>query len=187
MIRSQMMLVGLLLLFGCVRVALAEPVADERFAPFTPLLGQWQGYTEKPDGSAPGLLERTYAQALSGKFIRVESVAMFPPAVADTYFEIHRDVEFISFDASAERFLRRGFYAEGFVTRESVTIIETPPSLVFESEEIENGPEGMRTRHTLTLEGDDRLVDRFEIAMPGLGFKTYQTAHLRRLGGGTEE
>ena len=41
--------------------------------------------------------------------------------------------------------------------------------------------------NTLTLEGEDRLVDRFEIAMPGLGFKTYQTAHLRRLRSVTEE
>ena len=175
-----MVLVVLLLLAG-LRPAQAEPTADERFAPFAQLLGRWQGYTEKPDGSAPGLLERTYAPALHGKFIRVESVVMFPPEVAGTYYEIHRDIEFISYDVAAERYLLRGFYVEGFVTREAITIVESPPSLVFESEAIENGPEGMRTRHTLTLEGEDRLIDRFEIAMPGLGFKTYQTAHLRRL------
>lgn len=152
----------------------------ERFGPLAALIGCWQGTSTKPDGSAPGLVEQTYEYVLGGKFIRAESVAMFPPEVAGTHYEIHRDVGFISLAGDEERYIWRGFFSEGFVTREAIAIEEDGRVIVIESVEIENGPAGMRTRQTLTLESATEMVDRFEIAMPGMDFRIYNTITLRR-------
>ena len=76
---------------------------------------------------------------------------------------------------------QRGFFTEGFATRESVSLAGDGRQIIIESDQIENGPDGMSIRRTLTFEGEDELVDLFEISMPGIGYRTYRTVHLRRV------
>lgn len=176
-------MVLVLMIVGLTGSTVAGPIEAERFGPLDALIGRWRGHTERPDGSPPGLVERTYAYVLGGLFVRAESIVTFPPEIPDAHQDVRYEQQWISFDVEGDRFVARGFFSEGFATLETITIESAPLRIVIESESIENGPSGMRTRHTLTLDGEDRLTDVFEIAMPGIGYRTYHTAHLQRDGG----
>ena len=155
----------------------------ERFGTLARFAGTWQGTSELPDGSAPGLVELTCTYTLGGKFLRIEAITMFPPAVAGTDYDLERSVQWISFDETQQRFVARTFFGQGFVTRATVRLEDEGRTVGVESEAIANGAVGLRTRRTRGSEDRDRLVPRFEIEMPGAGWRTFHTDQLRRTAG----
>jgi hypothetical protein len=78
----------------------------------------------------------------------------------------------------------RGFYSEGLVhPYRSVEIAADGSRLVFEANQVEGGPPGMRARETLLFDRADRLESTFELAMPGGGFEPYTHEQLTRTNG----
>ena len=169
----------LLLLVSTTASIADAPLAGERFQPLARLIGTWQGATVKPDGSAPGVVEKSARYVLGGQFMEIETHIAFPPEMATTFVDVRHEFMFVSYDASKDRFVARSFFTEGFVIEEAVVVRGN--GIVFESRVIENAPEGMRTRTTLSWNQQDELEQLVEIEMPGIGFKTYQTMTLRRV------
>lgn len=52
--------------------------------------------------------------------------------------------------------------------------------LVFESEAFENFSSTWKARETYEFDGDDRVVETFELAPPGKDFQVYSRTELKR-------
>jgi hypothetical protein len=153
-----------------------------RFGALDALVGRWQGTVEPADGSPPGVVERTYTYVLGGMFLEARSMVTFPPAVAGTDVDLDHELQLIARDLAGDRYVARRFLPQGILSEENMTLDASGGQVVFESVELMNGAPGMQTRRTLTLEDGEQLREVFEIAMPGIGFQTYMTYHLRREG-----
>jgi hypothetical protein len=87
----------------------------------------------------------------------------------------------LSFDRGAGQLVMRGFYVEGYAHEyRCVRAAADGSKLVFEADQVENGPPGMRARETLTSIGPNELESAFQIAMPGEDFAPYTHERLTR-------
>jgi len=154
----------------------AAPSAPiDRWAPFRPLLGSWEGKSSGQPGN--GSVRREYRLVLGEKFLEVRNTSTYPPQEKNPKGEVHEDFGYISYDKARKAFVFRQFHGEGFVT--TYLAEPTASGFVFTSEAIENIPAGFRARETYRLEAGG-LIETFELAEPGAGFETYSESRLSR-------
>ncbi len=116
---------------------------------------------------------------LNGKFLQVRNKSTYDPQPANPKGEIHDDWGMIGFDKERKQFLFRQFHVEGFVIQYLTTIVDGK-TIVFNSESIENIPNGWRARETYTIISDHEFVEIFEVAEPGKEFAVYSEGNLKR-------
>jgi hypothetical protein len=142
--------------------------------------GHWQGTSQGKPGHGRG--ERSYEFVLRGKFLRVKNKTVYPPQEKNTKGEIHEDIGYFSYDRQRKKLLLRQFHVEGFVNEYvQREIAEDSKRLVFETERIENIPDGWRARETYQIVGPGEFVEVFELAEPQKEFAVYSESHWKRV------
>jgi hypothetical protein len=157
-----------------------QTATDDPLQPLGVFIGKWAGTSSGQPGE--GTVEREYAPALNGRFIRIANRNVYPPQEKNAKGEIHEDVGYISFDRARKRFVLRQFHVEGFVNQYVADVSEAGSRRwVFVSESIENIPPGWRARETYVIHGPDEFEELFELAAPGKDFEPYSRARLKRV------
>ena len=134
------------------------------------LVGVWKG-TGEP-GSAR--VEQRYRLILQDNFLHAQTSSV---SEGDT----HEDWEILSVDRSRQKVVLRQFVSEGFINQYVLDQVEDGGrSMVFVSEACENAPPGFRARQTLTIEDDDRISQRLELAPAGRQFSQCSATTLAR-------
>jgi hypothetical protein len=171
-----------ILLCAAVNVSRAEPkpaTKPDIWAPLRVLVGRWEGESKGVPGA--GKAERTYAFALTDRFIQVNHRSVYPVQEKNPQGETHEDVGFISYDKAAKKFVFRQFHVEGFVNHYVLESISADgKTIVFATVAIENLPAGFRGRETYRLVSDNEFVETFAMAEPGKDFATYSETRFRR-------
>lgn len=155
-----------------------QSAGTDPFSRVSFLIGRWRGTSEGQPGK--GTVEREYALALNGRFIRVRNRNQYPAQEKNPKGEVHEDEGFISFDRTRTKLVLRQFHVEGFVNQYVEDANSTPTKLVFTSESIENIPAGWRARETYVVHGPDEFEEIFELAESGKPFELYSRARLTR-------
>ncbi len=76
----------------------------------------------------------------------------------------------------------RQFNSEGFVNRFVLdTVASDSATYIFNSEAIENLPEGFRARLVYTIQNENEFTEKFEIAAPKGKFKLYLQNYWTRI------
>ena len=87
----------------------------------------------------------------------------------------------MSYDGARKKFVLREYHGEGYFNRYVLTeSSDDGKTMVFTTEEIENGPPGMRARITYRVVNDNEFTETFELAFPGKELKPYVQATLKR-------
>ncbi len=154
-------------------------VGAERFGPMAWLEGEWQGYGEFPDRTNYARI--VYSYDLAGIYLVERTVALFPPPEPTTDYEIHQDFTVYYRNSTTGGFTAKSFFIEAYVVSSTVEVLEDGSVIVVESTDVENGPPGMRSRTTISREGDDAFALTFEIAMPGKDYSLYEEMTMRRV------
>lgn len=144
-------------------------------------IGQWQGTGLGTPGSSQ--VERSYQFVLGEKFIEVRNKSTYLPQEKNPKGEVHEDFGMIGYDKLRKKFVFRQFHIEGFVNQ--YVLHELAPDghrLVFETENIENIPDGWRARETYEVTGEDEFTEIFELAAPDKEFEVYSANHFKRVG-----
>ncbi len=140
--------------------------------------GRWRG--DETGVAGHGVGDREYQLIMNGTYLVSMNKSTFKPQEQNPDGEVHEDWVIFSHDKS-RGIVARGFYIEEFVIQYVLDKVASSASvLVFASENIENGPPGMRARLTLTILNDKQFDETFEIAMPGKDFDLLLTNHWRR-------
>src|SRR5688572_3039522 len=93
----------------------AQSGQPEVWEPFRYFVGRWEGTgTGQPGVSKT---EREYRFVLNGKYLHVQTRAVYEPQAKNPKGEIHEDWGFMSFDKSRKQFVLRQFHVEGFVNQ----------------------------------------------------------------------
>jgi hypothetical protein len=143
------------------------------------LQGKWEGPATGRPGT--GQQVREYKSILGGRFILGTDETRWVPTPKEPDGLVHEDLAVLGWDATAGQVRIRSFHGEGFV--HDYRCVDAAPDgsrLVFEADQVENGPPGMRARETLVFRGLDDLESTFELAMPGGDFEPYTHEQLRR-------
>ena len=143
------------------------------------LLGRWAGPATGRPGS--GEQVREYRSILQGRFILGTDETRWVPTAREPAGLFHEDLAVLGWNEATGQLTMRSFHAEGFV--HDYRCVEAAPDgsrLVFEADQVENGPPGMRARETLLFGGQDDLESTFEPAMSGGGFELYTHEQLHR-------
>ncbi|MGD0407746.1 MAG: hypothetical protein ABSB34_01940 [Candidatus Limnocylindrales bacterium] len=146
------------------------------------LLGRWEG----PATGRPGIGHqvREYKLILRGQFILGTDETRWEPNAEQPSGDLHEDLSVLSFDRASGQLVMRGFYSEGLVHEYRCLDPEADGSrLVFEADQVENGPPGMRARETISFVGPGEIESTFELAMPGGGFEHYTHERLKQTHG----
>ena len=143
--------------------------------PFQFFVGSWHGTGEGHSGAS--LVERSYRWTLHDRFLQVTSRSTYPPQEKNPAGEVHDEMGLVSFDNGRGLFVFRQFHGEGFVNQYVATSLDP---VTFETEAIENIPDGWRARETYLFDGDDGFVERFELAAPGKEYDLYSENRLTR-------
>jgi hypothetical protein len=138
---------------------------SERFEELHWLIGEWQGYGQFT--SRITYVHKEYYYDVAGMFLIERTLDMFPPSEPSTEFEIHQDFTVFYRDTQTGALKAKGFYVEGFVWSSDLTVSDNGRTIIIEATEIDNAPEGMRSKITILREGDDEYRAIFELAMPG--------------------
>jgi hypothetical protein len=155
----------------------AQPEPVDRWAPFRPFLGSWEGTSTGQAGK--GKVRREYRLILGDKYLEVRNTATYEAQEANPKGEVHQDFGFISWDKIRKSFVLRQFHGEGFVITYLVEV--TPDGIFFTSEAIENTPAGFRAREAYRREEGKGFIELFELAAPGVEFEIYSESRLSRL------
>jgi hypothetical protein len=76
----------------------------------------------------------------------------------------------------------RSFFVEGFACDyRCVELSADRARLVFQADDVENGPDGLRARETLVFLSDDELESRFDLASNTKDFTPYTVERLKRV------
>ncbi len=147
--------------------------------PFRYFIGTWEGTSKGQFGE--GTVEREYRLTLNGAFIEVKNKSVYKPQEKNKTGEVHEDAGFISYDRMKKKYVFRQFHIEGFVNHYALdkTAADTR-SYGFQSESIENIPEGWRARETYRIISNDEFVEVFELAAPGKDFEVYVENRFKR-------
>jgi hypothetical protein len=151
---------------------------EDVWAPVRFLIGDWTGEANGQPGR--GTSKRSYRFVLKGRFIHEQNVSTYPPQPANPSGEVHEHQSYLSFDRARLRLVLRQFHQEGFVNQYAA-LAPAGGSLVFESEAIENVPEGWRARETYTVLTPDEFLETFEVAPAGGQFAVYSQTRLKRV------
>ncbi|HTM20650.1 MAG TPA: heme-binding beta-barrel domain-containing protein [Kofleriaceae bacterium] len=161
-----------------VKAAPSIKPADDELAALAWLVGRWRGTGHGEPGDAT--VERSYRFVLRGRFLEVDDKSTYKPQPANPQGEVHEDHGLISHDRGRKLLVLRQFHGEGFVNQYALDSA-TDNTWVFESEAIENIPDGYRARETIRRLGPDRFEETFEIAEPDAAFAVYSQATLERV------
>lgn len=152
---------------------------DSLWLAFKPMIGKWTGEAEGKPGK--GKSERSYEFVLNAKFIEVKNKSAYPSSQSSRG-EVREDRAFISYDKTRKTFVLRQFRMEGFVSQYKIELISPDKKLiVFKSENIENIPNGFRSREIYQFVNENEFVETFEMADPGKDFEVYSKVRLKRV------
>ncbi len=155
-----------ILLFGLMTLASNWASAQDQFARFEFLIGNWQGVETGMPGDGIGF--RNYRFELNRNYIFVDNTSVFPISTEYPRGEVHRDFTVFSFNANIDSVVLRQFHVEGFTNIYQLDeALSTEDKAVFLSREIENNPGDWKARLTLTRVSDDEFKEEFEVAMDG--------------------
>ena len=143
-------------------------------------VGRWQGTTHGEPGDGKG--ERNYEFVLGAKFLKASNETVYPPQQKNPKGEVHEDIGYFSYDHDQKRLVLRQFHVEGFVNEYvQKTVTADGKTLVFETDRIENIPNGWRARETYKIVSQDEYVEVFELAEPQKDFSVYAESHWKRV------
>jgi len=142
-------------------------------------VGRWEGTSEGQPGK--GTVTREYVQALRSKIIQATNRSEYPPQAVNPKGETHEDTGIYSFDRTARVVRFRQYHVEGFVVHYVLAPPARPGTFVFNSESLENIPQGYRSRETHAVLGPDEFEEVFELADPGEDFVVYSRTRLKRV------
>jgi hypothetical protein len=142
------------------------------------LEGIWIGQGEGMSGFST--VTQEYRFILNGEFLQMSTKSEFKPQEKNPKGEIHEDIGFFSFDRSRKKFILRGFYIEGFFNQYVGDVSENGKTITFESEAIENAPQGTRARLVFKKINSDELEQSFFLAWPGRDFSCMSTNKMKR-------
>lgn len=147
-----------------------EPVEDDHWAPFRPLVGKWTGERTGMGGDAKQTVEWEFV--LGDQFLRctTNSISGDDP---------HQDIGFISYDKQRKKFIYRAFFSEGFVNHYVADISDDGKTIKFVSEEVENGPPGLRVLETIKLNGD-KIISECKLASGDQPYKLCVSVKLEK-------
>jgi len=144
------------------------------------IVGDWQGTVQGEPGHGTG--ERHYEFVLRGKFLRASDKSVYPQQERNPKGEVHEDLGLYSYDERRKKFVLRQFHVEGFVNEYvEQEISPDGKKLRFETERIENIPDGWRGRETYKIVNQDEYNEVFEWAPPQKDFAVYSESRWKRL------
>ena len=167
--------------WGVLLVALATPPWAQDSDPWKPLtrfVGHWQGVSSGQAGE--GTVVRSYATIMAGRFIQESNTSTYLPQDKNKKGEVHEHSGMFSYDKQRKLLMLRQFHIEGFVNTYRQVSPAGADKLVFESEAFENFSNAWKARETYEFDGDDRLVETFELAPPSKDFQVYSRTELNR-------
>jgi hypothetical protein len=144
-------------------------MADD-LAVLASFLGEWDGHETGKAGEGVG--HRRYDRVVSGRYIELRGTSTYEPQELNPEGEVHEEVAIFSHDEDRSTIVLREFHSEGFVITYTLTD-QSSGDLVFVSEDVENGPAGLRARLTLHLEDDDHFSELFELSQGGGPFERF--------------
>ena len=114
-------------------------------------------------------------------YLHITNTAYFEPDSTHKTGSDHHDWGIFSYDNMRQRIILREFNSEGFVIQYFLdTLLVNEETYIFRSESIENIPKDWQARTTITITGNNRFDELFEIAKPGGDFKTYVKSRWKR-------
>jgi len=142
--------------------------SHDRWAPFRPPMGHWKGVGHGPTGES--VQETEWNLVLNGTFLQCKSSSK---ARGDH----HQDIGLISYDQSRKKYVYRAFHSEGFVNRYLVELSSDRRKIVFTSEAIENGPQGLKAMEVIEFK-NGKLETTLKLAS---GVGPYEVCASRKL------
>jgi len=152
--------------------------ADDRWAPFRYFLGAWEG--DAIGFGRQSSLERSCELVLKDQFLRLSTVAIFPPQEGLAEGERHEDWGMLSYDTARKTFVFRQYFGEGFMNQYLAEIAEDGRTITMTTELIESFEPGWRARLTFRIIDEDTFEQRLELAQPDKDYFTCQEGTLRR-------
>ncbi|MFY9511780.1 MAG: hypothetical protein WAQ05_12500 [Rubrivivax sp.] len=162
-------------------LALAGPSRAQGSDPWRPLerfVGEWRGTATGQAGN--GEVVRRYAKVMGGRFIQETNTSTYAPQEKNKKGEVHEHAGMFSYDKQRKLLVLRQFHIEGFVNTYKQVSDGSAARLVFESEAFENFSNAWKARETYEFDGDERLIETFELAAPGKEFQVYSRTELTR-------
>lgn len=151
----------------------------DTWKPFRYFVGKWKGKGEGMSGISTGKQEFKFV--LNGKYLKVKNKAVFEPQEKNPKGEVHEDFGFFSFDKIRKKFVFRQFHIEGFINQYVLeSISDDNKTFTFVSEQIENGPPGLKAKLIYKILSEDEFQLSFELAFPGKDFACYSTGKMKR-------
>ena len=126
-------------------------------------------------------MARSCGRVLNDQYIQIVSRSVYPPQEKNPEGEVHDELGLISFDRGRQQYILREFHVEGYVNQ--YVLVESDPEngrFVFETEAMENMPEGWRARTTYEFEGEDQFREIFDLARPGEEWANFVTTQFAR-------
>jgi hypothetical protein len=142
------------------------------------MVGEWTGESEGQPGK--GTVKRTYRFVLGDKFLHERNVSTYPPQPKNEKGEVHEHWSFFSHDRARKTLVLRQLHQEGFVNQYVMAAGSPSGTVVFETEAIENIPNGWKARETYQVVSPDEFVETFELAQGGGAYEVYSKAHFKR-------
>lgn len=172
---------GVLVIAAALGLGLVSPARAQDADPWKPLVrfvGEWRGTATGQAGT--GEVIRHYAKVMGGRFLQETNTSTYPPQEKNKRGEVHEHSSMFSYDRQRKVLMLRQFHIEGFVNTYKQVSESASAKLVFESEAFENFSNAWRARETYEFDGDDRIVEAFELAAPGKDFQIYSRTELKR-------
>ncbi len=129
------------------------------------LVGEWEGKGEGKSGIST--VSHDFEFIMKGRYLHMRTKATFEPQEKNPKGEVHEDWGFFSYDRSRKKIVFRQFHVEGFITRYVLEDTSEEGKFVFETEQIENAPPGLKARLTFRHLNAAGLEVNFELLFPG--------------------
>jgi hypothetical protein len=149
--------------------------ANDPWAPFQFLLGNWSGVGSGKPGEAVGSC--SFSFELGKQIIVRNNRTECPPKPGEKSGILHEDLMIIYSQPADSTFRAIYFDNEGHVINYTVSFLEKKPSVVFESE---GNDKTFRFRLVYEMQLDSLLSIEFSVAPPGGEFKTYTKGTVKR-------
>lgn len=168
------------LLFISITLFAQEQNKENRLDVLSYFTGEWEGHETGMAGIGKGT--RSYEFIMDGTYLFQKNKSEFKPQGENPEGEVHYDWAFFSYDNFREKYVLREFHSEGYVNQYTLnTLSADNKHFVFVSENLENAPEGMRARVTITIENENEFIEKFELAFPSKEFSEFLKNHWKRL------
>lgn len=164
-------------MFLALLIIFSAPIfaQDNVYDKFIFLLGKWKG-TGSGFGNDKSAIESDFNLIMNGKYIEVKNDSKFEPTEKNPEGEHHIDWGIISFNKNRKKIIFRQFHIEGFVNQYVLNdSLSNDTILIFETEVIENFPEGGKARWTIRKIKENEIETIFEVSFSGKEFVCYGT------------